>query len=604
MKSSLDRYEWILVSLGIATALILAPYSLGIEGDGRFYYAYLPSLFLDGDLDFSNQYAQYDPAWLAIYKIDAKGSRPPNWVPIGTAIFWSPFFLLAQGLTALTVGDASVPPGYSVYHMSMVFVGSFCYVIFGLILLYRKIKEYYPPVAVFAGVAGSWLATFLVWYQAIEPSYSHAIDFFIAVVILCTWLKWRERPENLWLAILLGLTTGLGALVRWQNFGFLVLPAVDLIRIVLRNRKSVPTITILGRTAIVGVLAITVFAGIQFTIWKILFGQYIMPYPYRAEWASPFAMELLFSTRNGLFTWTPIAYFAILGLAILTRNNLALGVPLFVLFATQVYLSTTPPDWYAGWSYGMRRLSNCLPLLAFGLTAMVDLMMRRQRTKLAVAAMVILTWWNFSFMKDYYTFVQPHAQTFSFVEVVKRRYQTIGNPFSFPANWLFALRYRVSPALYDLVVGDYFLEFGHLGNAIDFSNPRYRPLLIEGWGGNEGSDSIWAVGTHSRILLPLYLKKTYTLEFHVFAFRIPNSDREQVMEVQWNGKLVGNATVPANGNWAVLTFKIPKRIVRRGVNELEVSYAYAVSPRELGMSADPRKLSVRFRKIVIKEASK
>jgi hypothetical protein len=207
-------------------------------------------------------------------------------------------------------------------------------------------------------------------------------------------------------------------------------------------------------------------------------------------------------------------------------------------------------------------------------------------------------------MKDYYTFVQRPNRTFSFADVIKRRYQTIGNPFSFPANWVFAIRYGISPAVYDIVVGDYFHEFGSLGNAVDFGSPRYRPLLVEGWGEDEGIGSIWAVGSRSRILVPLYQKKPYSLTFYAFAFKIPNSDKQQTMEVLWNGTSVGSWAVPAGGNWSEQKFEIPKSIVRRGINEVELRYAYAVSPLELGLSGDHRRLSVRFRKMKIDYSSK
>ena len=71
--------------------------------DSVEYYAYLPSLLFDGDLDFTNEYTRLDTmyprAGIAtglLNRRDPLSGLPINVAPIGTAILWAPFFLLTH----------------------------------------------------------------------------------------------------------------------------------------------------------------------------------------------------------------------------------------------------------------------------------------------------------------------------------------------------------------------------------------------------------------------------------------------------------------------------------------------------------------------------
>lgn len=86
----------------------------GVGGDGIGYYAYLPSLIIDHDLNFENQYLS--SPWInSSNKFMDKNTMMkqlhdqllertsteyiPNTFPIGSAILWLPFFILSLVLT-------------------------------------------------------------------------------------------------------------------------------------------------------------------------------------------------------------------------------------------------------------------------------------------------------------------------------------------------------------------------------------------------------------------------------------------------------------------------------------------------------------------------
>ena len=82
------------------------------------YFAYLRSAVFDRDLEFGNEYERFyaqDPRGLAGFKSTFLDKREPatgrhiNFAPLGTALLWSPFYLLAHlGVTLARAAGASV----------------------------------------------------------------------------------------------------------------------------------------------------------------------------------------------------------------------------------------------------------------------------------------------------------------------------------------------------------------------------------------------------------------------------------------------------------------------------------------------------------------
>ena len=595
-----DPNYLVLVIVFFIFLAVLTPYTHPIEGDAVFYYAYLPSLLLDHDLDFRNQFLQYEP-WIRNWGIDLdQSAKVPNYFPIGTAILWAPFYLAGHAVSVLTGETTGEIPGYSIFHTSLVAIGSFVYALIGLLLLYEILKQLFSRTAALAAVLGVWLGSFLLWYQFIQPYYSHAIDFFLATLFIWLWLKWRNRMTDLRLLIAMGAVLGLCGVVRYQTVALAMLPGLDLLRCLVRPNPGVtlgPT-AVLKRLLLVGVLTVSAFLVVQIPIWIHLFGK---PYPFsEPNWINPFLDEVLFSTRNGLFTWTPIAWVCAIGLLMFARKNLWLGTLLISFFVVQLYLTTILPDWFAGWSFGMRRLSNCIPILGVGLAAVAERYRERGSVKILASWLSLFLLWNFAMMGDYYTRKLQPSHTFSFMNIVERRYHEVGNPLSFPANWLFALKYGVSPAAYDVLVGDYFLNFGNYGDRLIFGDPRFRPFLVEGWSYDERNSSgiswVWAVGKKARILLPLYVKRDLRLIFTAHAFDPPGHHTDQIMELWVNDHLVGRTKV-LPGRDRLHEFEVSQTVLQSGMNQIELLFSSAVSPAALGLSPNPRELSVSFREL-------
>src|SRR3954471_13548505 len=106
MLARMGRAAWI----ATAALAVAAPVAFGAGGDdwGRtlreptadaaYYYAYLPSLVLDGDLDLTNQY-QVTGNW---YRLRAAPPGPPRpGFGIGPAVLALPAFVAGHGLAVV-----------------------------------------------------------------------------------------------------------------------------------------------------------------------------------------------------------------------------------------------------------------------------------------------------------------------------------------------------------------------------------------------------------------------------------------------------------------------------------------------------------------------
>lgn len=72
---------------------------------------------------------------------------------------------------------------------------------------------------------------------------------------------------------------------------------------------------------------------------------------------------LLFSPSRGLFTYSPILLFSIPGMILALRKKDALYVHIFIIVVAYLLVYTRWYNWWGGWSYGPRLLTDVLPFL-------------------------------------------------------------------------------------------------------------------------------------------------------------------------------------------------------------------------------------------------
>ncbi len=406
-----------------------------IHGDGVYYYAYARSLVHDRDVDFENDYALLGNPHA---RPRTKTGLPENRFTIGPALLWTPSFLLAEGVVRVGAAagydtgprDGSGPLQQRVTLYASLLLG-FAAIVLSALLARRLVS------ARAAGLAalGILLASPLPWYMIYQPSWPHAASAFAVAAFVYAWHRgYRTRGTGGWVA--LGLLAGLMALVRPQSVVFTLLPAYELTAGVVAAAAGGRAVRGACRDALLrGLIFGLIFAlaaalafSPQMLAWWALFGA-PLTIPQGADfmrWGASRWGATLFSSRNGLFAWTPIVYVAVLGLlaaalgraprrrgpvressthiqsrrarangsgealeittttTTVTRaasarpstrprvSRRALAGLLLAVFALQCYINGSVDDWWGGWAYGGRRFLDGVVLFVLGLALALE----------------------------------------------------------------------------------------------------------------------------------------------------------------------------------------------------------------------------------------
>ncbi len=372
-----------------------------VGSDGAFYYAYLPTLLLDHDLDFGNQYADLmPPAHKA--KRSSGTQRYFNKYTVGTALLWSPFFLIGHLLAIIlnSVGLEIALDGTGYIYQVPTLLGSLTYGFVAILLIYRSCRRFFSRPASALTAILIWLASNVIYYMIAEPSMSHTCSLFAVALFVELWLASRPAPATgQW--ILLGMAAGLVAIVRPQDSTCLVLPVLDAL-IVLR----VSVLSDLWRCFkgfLIFALSFLVIFAPQMMLWQLLHGSatttgYSVSGTY---WRFPQILKVLFSLKHGLFLWHPVLLVAAIGLFFLYRWDRRLSGLLGIAFAVQLCLIGAWHGWHGGDAFGGRLLIGTFPVLAPGLAALLEWMSKRGAWALAAIASVCLIAWNALFFAQY-----------------------------------------------------------------------------------------------------------------------------------------------------------------------------------------------------------
>lgn len=578
-----------------------------VNADGRhYYYPYVHSIVFDGDIDLTDDYREAGLThWY--YSSRTVTGKAPSISPAGSPLLVLPFYAAAHAGVVLgnriDLLDAK-PDGFSRPYQLAYCLGSLAYTIAGLFLLFHFLCRYFTRTESLFLTILAFLATPLIYYVYHEPSAVTGTAFFTGTLFFAllsrTWDGLARGRVLPW--VVLGLTAGVGMMVRWEQVFFPLSAGLVLAYLLTRSVLSLPSVLRAGLAFSAGFLL--GFAP-QVLIWISIWGSpFTLPQGSEMHWARPFIAETLFSSRNGLFACTPLSVLAVAGLLIaLRRHTAAVGLALICLISV-IYMNGAYEEWWGATSFGMRRVLGLVaPLMAgCGLLwqAASRLVARRPRTvcALALSAFAAMNCLFFvQFKQDKVDLYKNRSFTALLTDQLEMILHRAGYPFSWPANWLFAARYGVSPEKYDMAAGNYlfswdiheptqtitfgrsddaFLGFGFYEPETDHQGARWR----------------WSQGRRTEILISLFRPTRLRMKLTVMPFMPPGASQRQMM-VTVNGHAAGTVTMrPGVAEYGVV---LEPEWLAAGVNAIVFEYDRVFVPAMMGLGKDQRELAVQFR---------
>ncbi|RYZ42957.1 MAG: hypothetical protein EOO72_07080 [Myxococcaceae bacterium] len=366
------------------------PLMPAIRSDGYGYHLYLSALFVQHDLSFRTEMAEWGATLNSSLglTLDERTGRYLNRFPPGQALLMTPAFLIAH-VSAPLVGAQQ--DGYSrPYHVAAALNGLLALLI-GLALLRRALEEagYAPPV-VLATLVAVTFGTNLFHYGSIEASMSHAYSFALFAALLLLVPRFYREP-TVRRALLLGFVLGFIALVRNTN-------ALMALFVLLYGVFDPPTQRTrfafirdnVGKVAL-ALLAFFAVMSILFAYWRYATGRWLV-FSYRGygfRFDQPQVLAVLFSVRKGLFFWAPLWLFAVAGFVRDRERLKPYLLPLLLFFILQTYLVATWWHWPYGSSFGHRAYTEASALFAFGLAGFLT-RLRTPASRSFVAGVLVL----------------------------------------------------------------------------------------------------------------------------------------------------------------------------------------------------------------------
>lgn len=586
------------------------------RGDGHMLYLMARSTALDGDWVFDNDLARFGDPW---NEPRTATGRKAIIHPIGAPLVWTPLIWVATaGAAIANVFGADIPlHGYTLWVQRFVFLSSAlagCFaVLLGLRLARRSIGGTWAPA--YAAVA-VLLGTPITYYATHMPSYAHALDAVACAAFLAYWAHSVGRRDlRRW--VTLGVLLGIAMLIRVQELALGVCIVIEVIAAgipLLRARDVRTTLRWVGGGALILVVALVVFIP-QLVEWHVVFGSIThLPQGDRyTRFDAPMMTELLFSARNGWFTTTPIAYLGAIGLVLVPKRARLVGGALLAFTVLQIYLNSTVFDWWSSASFGQRRMCNVTLPIVVGLATLIwrlgGLAARARRVHRYVwhgllwLVLGTLVAWNVAkTMALRSGKPAPGELSPSCCDNIPRPlrrlaslvYRTVGNPFQFPANAIFAVRHGVDIRRYDAVVGNY--PFVPPWNQLaDADMPRHHgslrigsganePLIVSGFSAPATADRPfrWTTDASATVLVPNLLPYGQRLSLWL----APGGGAH--VSVRWNGDEV--AARDLGPGWTQVSFDLPA--IALHTNELTIEAPVGTAVAQVGWPAAPGQVGV------------
>ena len=390
---------WILLLFLIVTIFLtlsrhsksgIQNYHCEIWADKAGYYVYLPSLFVYG-FRADEMPPNIDKKTGNGFKIvDGKIKTKYTY---GVALMQSPFFLVGHYLSRYFGSNCD---GFSILYHKIIDISAVSYSFFSLIIFYLVLIRYFCAVTSILTLICIYLGTNLFYYSIFETGMSHIYSFFLFIcfVYLGAFVANGRKVHFFTLGLIIGLIIA----VRPINIMFLP------VFFILNRLKFIDIKKNLTNFALMAVTVVVVIVP-QLIYWKYSHGSYFH-YSYEGESFSnafePKLMQLLFSTNNGLFVYSPIAIFILVGFFLYFKKIPRESVFMSIYFLFVSYIFSSWHDWSYGCSYGCRPYVEYYSILAIPFGFFVDKLNTKFLFKpLLILSLLVFVFYNQKLMFSY-----------------------------------------------------------------------------------------------------------------------------------------------------------------------------------------------------------
>ena len=433
-----DKFFLFLIILEILFAVVLLSPSIhGSDGVGNFVY--LRSLVVDHNIDFTNEYEYFDATKEYPFKFKEFGltrtGKPVNRYGIGSSVLWAPFYIAVYNVRAiLNIFDYKFSlEGYEYPFILAVAIGTAVYGSLGLIIIYLLLRLYFKPFLSFLAVLSFWLCSPAIFYMHLHPSMSHIPSFFLISTFYYLFFKriYQIKPHKY---IRLGILFSLAVMTRYQEIIHIIpfIAALIILTIKLRAENN-PKLKKIPYSVVSFVIAVIVTFIPQMIVWKYLNGSFFSgpsPYlDYGTNLLKPIhILDVMFSSKNGLFFYHPFLLIAVLGLIIYLRKEWVISFIFLLAFFCTLYLIGCWAVWFAGASFGHRMFVSLGIIFAFGFAGFYKYILKENRI-IIIILLFIFFLWNVGLIVQYSTKMIPHQDYVSFRTIAHNQFRRVPQEF-------------------------------------------------------------------------------------------------------------------------------------------------------------------------------
>lgn len=382
---SIQKYIWTVVA-GAFIFMVFNKHSkaefgtfqYAVWADKSGYYVFLPMVFEYG-FDANKMPQGIENRVGNGFVIDSVSKKMITKYNCGVSLLQSPFYLLSKSIpTTVAENDTKgkpIPIEYASLTLAFIYIGAVFFFILGLYLLYNSLKVYFSTFTVISSLLAVVFGSNLLHYAIDEILMTHLYSFFwfsVALHSCIALFKNNKQQLNYW--IFLCLAIGFIVLLRPTNSVYIVA-----LFILFYDKNTVKNYFNSDRPkkVLYGILIIGLVFLPQLLYWNYAYGSFVVD-TYKAEtfsnWSNPKLMETLFSPNNGLFLYSPILIFTLIGaLFMLYKKEYQKWVfAIGFAFVSMLYITASWWTYDFGCGFGSRNFVEYSVLFVFPIAYLLE----------------------------------------------------------------------------------------------------------------------------------------------------------------------------------------------------------------------------------------